>query len=408
MNFERSTAARVYRSRRTFAALGETHADAEHRAILLCGHFVGPPSSVAAARRPQHAPPNPRPRRPRRGQPPRRPEAGPRNRRQAAARHGKRERPNAERPTRRPRHQQAPTGRRADLPPPGRSLATGRSPLAVRAVGARGGRPAADANDAGARAADGRAGRPRDAGRGAVSAPGVGPGGRREEGEVEGGCGVGERADRDEVDAGLGDVAQVVVGDAAGGLELGAPADVGDDLAHCDGVMLSRRRVRRAGRAASSTSARLRPRPPAAGRAPPAPRGPPRDAAGHRDVVLLDQDRVEEPDPVVRAAARGHRRLLEHAQARRRLAGVEDPHPRPRLPDRERRRGGHARQALQQVQGRALGGQQGPGRALDHRHLAALAPHALLDRAREAHVRVELGEHGLGDVQPKTTPGSSG
>jgi hypothetical protein len=38
---ERSTAARIDQSRRTFIALGATRADAEHRAILLYGHYLG-------------------------------------------------------------------------------------------------------------------------------------------------------------------------------------------------------------------------------------------------------------------------------------------------------------------------------------------------------------------------------
>jgi AcrR family transcriptional regulator len=38
---ERSTAARIDMSRRTFIALGAARADAEHRAILLYGHYLG-------------------------------------------------------------------------------------------------------------------------------------------------------------------------------------------------------------------------------------------------------------------------------------------------------------------------------------------------------------------------------
>jgi hypothetical protein len=38
---ERSTAARIDQLRRTFLALGATRADAEHRAILLYGHYLG-------------------------------------------------------------------------------------------------------------------------------------------------------------------------------------------------------------------------------------------------------------------------------------------------------------------------------------------------------------------------------
>ena len=47
------------------------------------------------------------------------------------------------------------------------------------------------------------------------------------------------------------------------------------------------------------------------------------DAAGKADVVVLDQDRVEEADAVVRRAAGADGVLLERAQRRRRLARVE-------------------------------------------------------------------------------------
>ena len=53
------------------------------------------------------------------------------------------------------------------------------------------------------------------------------------------------------------------------------------------------------------------------------------DPAGGRDVVLLDQDRVVEPGAVVDGAAGGDRRLLQRAQAGRRLARVEHPAPVP-------------------------------------------------------------------------------
>ena len=43
------------------------------------------------------------------------------------------------------------------------------------------------------------------------------------------------------------------------------------------------------------------------------------------DVVVLDQHRVVEAEPMVAAAADAHRVFLERAQARRRLARVDDP-----------------------------------------------------------------------------------
>src|SRR5260370_15488132 len=49
-----------------------------------------------------------------------------------------------------------------------------------------------------------------------------------------------------------------------------------------------------------------------------------RDAAGDRDVVVLDQDRVVESEAMVEAAAAAHRIFLQRAQARRRFAGAAD------------------------------------------------------------------------------------
>ena len=48
------------------------------------------------------------------------------------------------------------------------------------------------------------------------------------------------------------------------------------------------------------------------------------DAAGQRDVVVLDQHRVVEAEAVIGAAAEPHRLLFEDAQAGGRLAGADD------------------------------------------------------------------------------------
>ena len=96
------------------------------------------------------------------------------------------------------------------------------------------------------------------------------------------------------------------------------------------------------------------------------------DAAGHRRVVLLDEDLVEQAEAVVAPAARGDRRLLERAQARRRLARVEDL--RAGALDRAHARRGQrrdARQPPEEVQRRALGGEQ---RARAARRRAAPSP----------------------------------
>ena len=88
-------------------------------------------------------------------------------------------------------------------------------------------------------------------------------------------------------------------------------------------------------------------------------------AAGQRDVVVLDQHRVVEPEAVIGAAAEPHRVLFEGAQSRRGLAGADDP----RLVagdrvDQRARRGGDAGHAAEQVERGALGGQhrRAPGR----------------------------------------------
>ena len=132
------------------------------------------------------------------------------------------------------------------------------------------------------------------------------------------------------------------------------------------------------------------------------------DAAGRRGVVLLDEDRVEQAEAVVRPAARGDRGLLERAQPRRRLARVEDPRAGALdLADRARGRGRDARQAAEEVQRRALGGQDRPRRALDAQHLAALAPDALLDAPLEARRPGRArGTPARPPSSPKITPGA--
>ena len=89
-----------------------------------------------------------------------------------------------------------------------------------------------------------------------------------------------------------------------------------------------------------------------------------RHAARERDVVVLDQHAVVEPEAVVARAAGRDRVLLKHAQARRSLARVNDL--RVRALDgldeaaRERRDAG---EALHQVQGEAFAREQHVGEA---------------------------------------------
>ena len=49
------------------------------------------------------------------------------------------------------------------------------------------------------------------------------------------------------------------------------------------------------------------------------------DAAGRDDVVVLDHRSVIQREAVIGPAAHPDRVFLEHAQARQRLAGVDDP-----------------------------------------------------------------------------------
>jgi hypothetical protein len=96
------------------------------------------------------------------------------------------------------------------------------------------------------------------------------------------------------------------------------------------------------------------------------------DAAGGHDVVFLDQDAVIEAEAVVGAAAAGDGVFLRQAQAGQGLAGVDDAcagagHG----VDVEARDGGGGREQLQEIEGGALGGEQGAGVGFDFaQHLA--------------------------------------
>ena len=82
-------------------------------------------------------------------------------------------------------------------------------------------------------------------------------------------------------------------------------------------------------------------------------------------VIVLEHDAIVEPQPVVHAPAAANRVLLEHAQPRRGLAGVENLHPvRPDLLHKGARQGGDARHPLQEVERRALGREYRAGRTV--------------------------------------------
>ena len=75
------------------------------------------------------------------------------------------------------------------------------------------------------------------------------------------------------------------------------------------------------------------------------------DAAGRRDVVVLDDRAVEEAEPVRRAPTVNHRLLLEGAEARRRLARRGDARPGAgRLSDVGRGQRGDAAQPAEEVE----------------------------------------------------------
>src|SRR5258706_8128908 len=89
-------------------------------------------------------------------------------------------------------------------------------------------------------------------------------------------------------------------------------------------------------------------------------------AAGGHEMILLDEDAVEEPDAVVRAAAHPHRVFLRHAQARQRLARIEDLRARALDGAHELARArGHAREQLHEIERGALRGEERARLTLD-------------------------------------------
>ena len=110
------------------------------------------------------------------------------------------------------------------------------------------------------------------------------------------------------------------------------------------------------------------------------------DAAGHRDVVVLDQHRVIEPEAVIEAAAAAHGVFLQRPQPGRGLARADDA----RLgmgdaPHEFGRAGGDAGEVAEEIQRGTLCGQDGAGVA-GNRHQAGPG----LDRHAVAAVRLDL------------------
>ncbi len=123
------------------------------------------------------------------------------------------------------------------------------------------------------------------------------------------------------------------------------------------------------------------------------------DAAGDRDMVVLDQHRIVEAEAVIGAAAGADRIFLDRAQARRRLARADDP----RLVARDRgddggRRAGDAAEAAEEVQRRALGGEDAarrPGRWSPWRRPArAPMPSGRSTATVDRRIDQAEGEHG--------------
>ena len=82
-----------------------------------------------------------------------------------------------------------------------------------------------------------------------------------------------------------------------------------------------------------------------------------------RDVIVLDQDRVEQAHAMVCHSARGRGGLLQTAQPRRGLAGIEHPAVRclPRSGGEPVRQRGDAGEALQKIQRHTLAFEQRSG-----------------------------------------------
>src|ERR1035437_9479801 len=184
--------------------------------------------------------------------------------------------------------------------------------------------------------------------------------------DVHGAGGVGDGAAGDEVGAHVGVVADVFESDAAGEFDLGAAGDFADPVGGFVGGEVIQQQM---GGAAlqglveflagadfdldgeSAMAGALE------GVA---------HAAGRRDVVVLDQDGIVEAHAVVHHAPGRGGCLFESTQSGRGLAGVEDLAARALDGGGELGGGGgHAAEALQEVEGDAFAGEQGARRAAD-------------------------------------------
>ena len=219
---------------------------------------------------------------------------------------------------------------------------------------------------------------------------------------------MGERADRDLVDPGLGDVADVLERDAAGGLEARAAADERDGGAHRRGVMLSRRIASAPAASASDTCSSVshststgsgvaaRSRSTAVATEPAA-----RRWLSLTSTPSSSPKRWFFPPPQATACFSSTRR------PGRRLARVEDRGAgaldRVDVAAGQRRDPGEPRE---EVQRRALAGEDralGPGHAGDGG--AGVHGRPFVDERLEAELRIERAEHRLGDPEPADDAG---
>ena len=125
------------------------------------------------------------------------------------------------------------------------------------------------------------------------------------------------------------------------------------------------------------------------------------DAAGNRDVVVLDQDRVVEPEAVVEAAAAAHRVFLERAQPGRGLPGAADAGlAGPDLAHIGSGGGGDAGQMLDEIERHALRRQHRARVAVDvHQRGPGLDRRAVAHRRHDLDVGRKLAEAGGGERQ---------
>ena len=120
-------------------------------------------------------------------------------------------------------------------------------------------------------------------------------------------------------------------------------------------------------------------------------------------MIVLDQHAVVEPHPVVLGAAHPGRIFIERAQARKRLASVEQDcsGARDRL-DIAARQGGNSRQMLQRVERRALRGEHRTGVAFEaHQFRVGGRLVAVAYRRLDANIGVERAKERSRNFQPR-------